>query len=32
MEDVRLLRLSEENVGGLNIGSVVSCCIVGDIP
>ena len=28
--DVRLLWLSEKDVGGLCLGSVVSCCMLGD--
>ena len=27
MEDVKLQRLTEQDVGGLHLGSVVSCCI-----
>ena len=30
MEDVRLLYLPEKDVGGLSIGSAVSCCMAGD--
>ena len=29
VEDVRLLRLPEQDVGGLSLGSVVSCCMTG---
>ena len=29
--DVRLLRLPEQNVAGLCIGSAVSCCMIGDL-
>ena len=32
MEDVRLLQMPEQDVGGLSSGSVVSCCMVRRFP
>ena len=30
MEDVTLLARPEQDVGGLSLGSAVSCCMAGD--
>ena len=31
MDDVMLLYLPEQDVGGLSLWSVVSCCMAGDL-
>ena len=31
MDDVRLLRLPNQDVFGLSIGCAVSCCMAGDL-